>query len=213
MIRVLVISEVLLICNIVASILKEEKDIKVVGCVTTLEEAMAQIDQCNIALVGATLPNEETLQFIQKLTKADSSARVVVMGLPKSEDIIVEYIEAGITGYVLHDESADELVDKIRAVAKGEATVSPNVVTALMERIVKLKAMCDDIENDAQFSELTPREREVLELLEQGLSNQEIARRLVIEVGTVKNHVHNILKKLDLNSRRDLTVRNSVKGA
>jgi DNA-binding NarL/FixJ family response regulator len=211
MIRVLVISEVLLICNIVASILKEEKDIKVVGCVTTLEEAMAQIDQCNIALVGATLPNEETLQFIRKLTKADSSARVVVMGLPKSEDVIVEYIEAGITGYVLHDESADELVDKIRAVAKGEATVSPNVVAALMERIVRLKEMCDDIENDTQLSELTPREREVLELLGQGLSNQEIARRLVIEVGTVKNHVHNILKKLDLNSRRDLMVRNSVK--
>ena len=213
MIRVLVISEVLIICNIVASILKEEKDIKVVGCVTTLEEAVAQIDQCNIALVGATLPNEETLQFIRKLTKTDSSARVVVMGLPKSEEVIVEYIEAGITGYVLHDESADELVDKIRAVAKGEATVSPNIVAALMERIVKLKAMCDDVENDAQLSELTPREREVLELLEQGLSNQEIARRLVIEVGTVKNHVHNILKKLDLNSRRDLTVRNSVKNS
>ena len=213
MIRVLVISEVLLICNIVASILKEEQGIKVVGCVTTLEEAMGQIDQCNIALVGATLPNEETLQFIRKLTKADSSAKVVVMGLPKSEEVIVEYIEAGITGYVLHDDSADELVDKIRAVAKGEATVSPNVVAALMERIVKLKEMCDDIENDAQLSELTPREREVLDLLEQSLSNQEIARQLVIEVGTVKNHVHNILKKLDLNSRRDLTVRNSVKNA
>jgi DNA-binding NarL/FixJ family response regulator len=213
MIRVLVISEVLLICNIVASILKEEQDIKVVGCVTTLEEAMAQIDQCNIALVGATLPNEETLQFIRKLTKADSPARVVVMGLPKSEEVIVEYIEAGITGYVLHDESADELVDKLRAVAKGEATVSPNVVAALMERIVKLKEMCDDIENDAQLSELTPREREVLELLEQGLSNQDISSRLVIEVGTVKNHVHNILKKLDLNSRRDLMVRNSVKNS
>ena len=213
MIHVLVISEVLLICNIVASILKEEQDIKVVGCVTTLEEAMAQIDQCNIALIGATLPNEETLQFIRKLTKAGSSASVVVMGLPESEEVIVEYIEAGITGYVLHDDSADELVDKIRAVAKGEATVSPNVVAALMERIVKLKKMCDDIENDAQLSELTPREREVLDLLEQGLSNQEIARRLVIEVGTVKNHVHNILKKLDLNSRRDLTVRSSVKNA
>src|SRR5688572_26717026 len=99
MIRVLVISEVLLICNIVASILKEEEDIKVVGCVTTLEEARAQIAQCNIALVGATLPNEETLQFIRKLAEADSSVSVVVMGLPKSEEVIVEYIEAGITGY------------------------------------------------------------------------------------------------------------------
>jgi two-component system, NarL family, nitrate/nitrite response regulator NarL len=213
MVRVLVISEVLLICNIVASMLKEEQDIKVVGCVTTLKEAMAKIDRCDIALIGATIPNKETLQFVRKLTKADSSARVVVMGLPESEEVIVEYIEAGITGYVLHDESTDELVDKIRAVAKGEALVSPNVVTALMERIVKLKEMCDDKENDAELSDLTPREREVLDLLEQSLSNQEIARRLVIEVGTVKNHVHNILKKLDLNSRRDLTVRNSVKNA
>ncbi len=211
MIRVLVISELLLICNIVASMLKEEKDIRVTGCVTSLEEARAKIEQCDIALVGATLPNEETLEFIRKLTRTASSARVVVMGVPESEEVIVDYIEAGIAGYVLHDDSADELVDKIRAVAKGEAPVSPNVVTALMERIVRLKEMCDDRENEGQLSELTPREREVLDLLEQGLSNQEIANRLVIEVGTVKNHVHNILKKLDLNSRRDLTALNSVK--
>jgi DNA-binding NarL/FixJ family response regulator len=213
MIGVLVVDEILLICNVVASMLREEKDIHVVGCATTVEEATEQIQQVDIALVSTTIADKDIFQLVRTLAKTENSPKVVVMGVPESEEIILQYIEAGVAGYVLRDDSADDLVEKIRAVARGEAPVSPQIVAALMERVAELKRLCDDVDNDTSLSTLTAREREVLDLLEQGLTNQEIANQLVIEVGTVKNHVHSILKKLNLDSRRDLVLRNSVKGS
>lgn len=213
MIRVLVIDEILLICNVVASMLKEEKDIDVIGCATTVEEAMDQSHPYDVALISTTVADTDGLHQISTLAGAEISPKIIVMGVPESEEIILQYIEAGAAGYVLRDDSADDLVEKIRAVARGEAGISSHIVAALMERVAELKRLCDDTTNDETLSSLTAREREVLTLLEQGLTNQEIANQLVIEVGTVKNHVHSVLKKLNLDSRRDLVLRNSIKSS
>jgi DNA-binding NarL/FixJ family response regulator len=206
MIRVLIIDEVPLICSVLASMLKEEPDLEVVGCATTLEEAKLYLEQCDLAMVSTTMPDDAALQLIRSLAKADSSVKVVAIGLAESEEIIIPYIEAGIAGYVLRDDSVEELLQKIRAIYGGEAPVSSQIAAALMQRVAELKELCPDAAGDPESLEaLTPREREVLDLLQQNRSNQEIAERLVIELGTVKNHVHNILKKLNLTSRRDVT--------
>ena len=116
----------------------------------------------------------------------------------------MRYIEAGALGYVLRTDSVAELLHNIRAAFKENALVSPSVAAALMARIAELSEKLTDLGVDASdYEELTPREKEILNYIAAGLTNQEIADLLVIEVGTVKNHVHNILNKLNVHSRQD----------
>jgi DNA-binding NarL/FixJ family response regulator len=126
------------------------------------------------------------------------------VGLPESKYAILQYVMAGASGYVLQDVSVEELVKNIEAVQDDEALVSPSMASALMDQVAELAQISAHpyLQPDA-YSELTPRELDVLELIGDGLTNQEIADKLFIEVGTVKNHVHNILKKLDAASRED----------
>jgi DNA-binding NarL/FixJ family response regulator len=204
MIRVFIIDEVPLISGVLATILQEEPDIKVVGCATSLDEAVSLLKNGDVALVSTTMPGNSALNLIQSLAKVQSSIKVVAIGLPDSEETILLYVEAGIDGYVLRDDSVDELLQKIRAAHKGEAAISSQIAAALMQRVAELKEQCDDEADPESLQTLTPRETEVLDLLQKQLSNQEIADRLVIELGTVKNHVHSVLKKLNLNSRYDV---------
>jgi DNA-binding NarL/FixJ family response regulator len=114
------------------------------------------------------------------------------------------YIEAGAAGYVLKEASVEDLVENIRAVADGQALVSPVIARTLMERVADLVRICDDLGiTVGGIAELTRRETEVLELIAQGKTNQEIADEMIIELGTVKNHVHNLLKKLNVSNRAE----------
>jgi DNA-binding NarL/FixJ family response regulator len=97
----------------------------------------------------------------------------------------------------------DELLRNIRAAYRGEALVSPEIAGALMSRVTELAQIFAEVTSIPESVELTSREHEVLKLVAKDLSNQEIADRLVIEVGTVKNHVHSILQKLNASSRED----------
>ncbi|MCA9873960.1 MAG: response regulator transcription factor, partial [Anaerolineales bacterium] len=117
------------------------------------------------------------------------------------------YIEAGAAGYILQNESVEEMMQKLVAAHEDRAIIAPTVAAALMERLSQLtnrQLPMSYIEaRESQFGELTPREQEVLQLITQGCTNQEIANELVVECGTVKNHVHNILKKLEVNNRHE----------
>jgi DNA-binding NarL/FixJ family response regulator len=206
MIGVLVVNKSSLMCSVTAAALKHEPDIRVVGLATDVGEALDLIwtCHCDLVLANVNLPNDGTLKLIRG-AKAFSSVKVLVVGLTKAEEeVILRYIEAGAAGYVLGEDSLEDLLKNIRAVYHGEALVSPEVAAAMISRIAELAEPYSTIEPGRdEVTELTPREREVLDLIGEGLSNQEIAVRLVIEVGTVKNHVHNILRKLDMSSRQD----------
>ena len=126
------------------------------------------------------------------------------MGLAESREEILRYVEAGAAGYILQDDSVDDLLAKVRTTHGGEAIISPEIAAALMSRVAELAQSPSKPEaGQADPAELTSREREILELIGEDLTNQEIAERLVVEVGTVKNHVHNILQKLNVSSRRE----------
>jgi DNA-binding NarL/FixJ family response regulator len=122
------------------------------------------------------------------------------MGLAHTQQAIVQCVEAGVAGYVLKDSPLDDLLRAVRTAAGTEGLAAPAAVMALGEPLA-LEGCADSEFGEPQS--LTRREREVLSLVQQGLTNQEIAESLVIERGTVKNHVHNILRKLNVNSRRD----------
>jgi DNA-binding NarL/FixJ family response regulator len=204
MIRVLIVEEVRAICEIIATVLRAEPDVEIAGCATQLEEAVAYLGDCDVVLVNTTLHNEASARMIRTLRKLAPKVKIVVMGLVRSQHAILQCIEAGVSGYVLKDSSFEELLKNIRAAYNNEALVSPPIAAALMSYVAELVGF--DPAGDQELcapQSLTRREREVLNLVQQGLTNQEIAESLVIELGTVKNHVHNILRKLNVNSRRD----------
>lgn len=206
MIRVLTVHEIRLMCEVIAASLKSDPTIEVVGCATTLEEAQAIGPHCDVILVSSALPNGGALA-VTRAFKSFPSVAVVVLGLPESEPAILPFIEAGAVGYVCRENSADELLETVRSVSAGEARVSPAVAAALIARMSELadwvKQSNGALEGCETRANLTERECQVLALVAEGCSNQEIAQQLTIELGTVKNHVHNILRKLNVASREE----------
>jgi DNA-binding NarL/FixJ family response regulator len=204
MIRVLVVHQTKLIANIIASVLSEEPDFHVVGRTSSIDEALALLERtnCNMVLVSARLPQNGALELTEAVSQKAPEIVVLVFGLPESESLILQYVMAGASGYVLQDVSAGRLFENIRAAHQDKALISPTVAAALMTQIAELaKVSARNNLDPLAVQELTPREQEVLELIGEGLTNQEIGEQLFIEVGTVKNHVHNLLKKLDVGSR------------
>ena len=190
--------------NVIASALEDEPDIKVVACVTSLDEAMEIVREkdVDVALVSIRLADQGALKLIRAITEVAPDTKILALGLTDEKKRVLRYVEAGAAGYILKDDSLEELIEKVRAAQENEVFVSPKIAAAMMERITDLAQKFSDVENAViDDADLTPRELEVLELIGEGLTNQQIAKQLVIEVGTVKNHVHSILEKLNVGSR------------
>ncbi|MDX1377384.1 MAG: response regulator transcription factor [Anaerolineales bacterium] len=203
-INVLLVNEIRLIGNIIIAALEDEPDINVIDCVTSPEEAIkvVQENEVDAVLVSTRLANQGALKLTSAIAEMEPTTKVLALGLSEEKKHVLRYVEAGAAGYVLKDDSLDDLVNTVRSVQHGKMPVSPKIATAMMERLSSLAQIFSDIENStADTAGLTSRETEVLELIGQGLTNQQIAEHLVIEIGTVKNHVHNILEKLNVSSR------------
>lgn len=206
MIRILVVHPTRLVGSLYGSVFDDRPNMEVIGLTTTVEDALKQLErrECNIVLASATLADNGALLLTKEISRNHPDVKVLVVGLPKSKSAILQYVMAGASGYVLQDVTVDDLIKNVKAVQEDKALVSPSMAAAFMEHIAELAHIsAGPYVQPSAYSELTPRELEVLELISEGLSNQEIADRLFIEVGTVKNHVHNVLKKLDVANRED----------
>lgn len=213
MIRVLVVHEHHLIGDIIKTVLQGNRDIRVGGYRDSVDDALdfLETEPCDIVVVSITLPENAALRLARALKEKGDGVKVLVTDLINSKAAILHCIEEGATGYVYENESLHTLIEKIHALYNNEFPVQPPIAAGLIARINELKRM-NDAESMHQLSnrrnqceELTAREREVLHLMASGRSNQEIAATLFIEVGTVKNHVHNIFRKLDIQSREHAT--------
>lgn len=131
------------------------------------------------------------------------AAKLIVVGLEREDESVVDFIEAGAGGYVLKGSSPRELVAVIRAAQQGLATCSPRIVASVLARISALSRRAGPAPDLSAIAPLTLREREILSLLAAGLGNKEAGRSLHITVQTVKNHVHRILEKLGVHRRRE----------
>jgi len=204
MIRVLIVNEVRLLANIIASVLEDEDDIEVVGCSPSFEEALPMIEHndIDVVLIRLKTHDENALLLTKKIDQASAKADLVVYGLSGAEDHILPFIEAGADGIVKEKDGVEDLIKTIRLAKQGKAKFSPEVTRSLIDRISELSRLNVKPELNALPTEdLTNRELEVLTCLGKNMTNKEIAEELVIEVGTVKNHVHHILNKLDVNTR------------
>lgn len=158
----------------------------------------------DLVLISSRLPEQGTIKLTNLLIQDTPAIKIIILGITETRESILKYVEAGATGYVLKESSLDELLTTIRAVYNGKALISPDIAAALIQRVSEFaQVFAQTGMNPPESLNLTAREYEVLELLSQNLSNQEIAKRLVIETGTVKNHVHSILNKLGVVRREE----------
>lgn len=147
----------------------------------------------NIVLVD--LATDRALPTVAWMLEVSTELPVVALTVPNEEDAIVRCLEAGATGYITREGSFSDLKMTIKSTADGELRCSPRIARKLARRL-RRQQVADVYENS-----LSPRETEVLRLIEKGMSNKQIARSLGIEVATVKNHVHRILEKLGVSRR------------
>lgn len=208
MIRTLIVDDNRITGTVLAAVLAEEPDIDIAGVASAIEEVTEKIARCDVIIVSTGIPEESALEIARLSVTCSTPVKTLVMGIPESEDVILRYIEAGAAGFVLKDDSVESLVDTMHAVYNNEAIIPPNLAAKLMHRVAELARAYDGFSGlESEMNEdLTRREQEVLDLICEGRTNQEIADTLIIELGTVKNHVHNILKKLNVNSRREAAV-------
>lgn len=156
----------------------------------------------DVVLIDAQLDGEAAKARVKEMGETWREARIIVHGLDREDERVVDFVEAGALGYALSGTSPDELFELIRAVHEGLTFCSPRVMTSIVARISKL-AQDEPWPPSPPAEPLTPREREILGLMARGLANKEIGRSLRVTVQTVKNHVHNVLKKLGARRRRD----------
>ncbi len=204
MIKILLVIELRLIANIFAEVLEEEADFMIVGRSENAEGALKIIQDrhVDVALVSVGLPGQGAVELTRAIVDGAPNTKVLALGLADDTDDVLKYIETGASGYILKDSSLLDLIEIMRSTQRGEAQVSAKMAGAMMERLSSLAKMFSTTEtNFMDDVRLTPREREVLHCIGQGCTNQEIAATLLVELGTVKNHVHNILEKLNVSNR------------
>lgn len=203
-IRVLVVDDHLMFAQAMVKALEAEQDIEIVGSVGTAAQARASVasKRPDIVLMDYQLPDANGAQTTQAIRDEAPDTKVIMVTSFDDEQILVAAIEAGCAGFVTKHKAIDEVVAAVRAVDQGEALISAAMLARLLPRLSRSYR--------GLGSDLTPREREVLDLVAQGLSNRAIADRLVISPHTVRNHVQNLLTKLQGHSKLE-AVANAVR--
>ncbi|MFB7632286.1 response regulator [Streptomyces sp. NPDC056149] len=203
-IRVLLADDEEMVRHGVRLILRHADDIDVVAEAADGQQAVAEAaaQRPDVALVDIRMPVCDGLSAIEPLLALEPAPRVVMLTTFGDEDNVVRALGAGASGFLLKDEGPQELIRAVRAAAAGDAVLSPGVTGSVIARMLRGGAgTVAPTAGDDRIDRLTSREREVLAMLGEGLSNQDIAQRLGIGVGTVKTHVGAILEKTGSTSR------------
>ena len=198
-IRVLIVTDVKLYQQGLQRILEDQGGLTSCGAAATSGEALNTIESCQPDVALVDLAMQDSHGVIRHIVQSNPAPKVLVMGISETDNDIISCAEAGAAGYVTRDSSAQDLLRCVTAVVSNEMDCSPRVAALLMRRISMMSATT----TVAAQSGLTPREMDILGLIEEGLSNKQIARRLNIGVSTVKNHVHNVLAKLHVTRRAE----------
>jgi DNA-binding NarL/FixJ family response regulator len=203
--RIVIVADVRLYRDGLSEGLRGSGSIDVVGSAASFEHAVdvARRERPDVVLLD--MYPAWSLALTRRLRRGPRGPAVVALAVPESESAVVAFAEAGVAGFVPRGASLVELVEIVSIVWRGGAACSPRVAASLLRRIVAQAG--DGPAAPVPPVRLTSRESEVLALLEEGLSNKEIAARLYIEVATVKNHVHNVLGKLGVHRRTEAAAR------
>ena len=197
-IRVLLCDDQALVRGGFRMILEARPDIEVVG---EAEDGLQAVDEVraldpDVVLMDVRMPNLNGIEATRRIVSSGSAARVLILTTFDPDEYVYEAIRAGASGFLLKDVEPEELVDAIRVVAAGNALLGSTVTQRLLERFAG-----SGVAQPPSLDDLTERELEILRLLAGGLSNAEVAERLVVSETTVKTHVSSILRKLGVRDR------------
>jgi DNA-binding NarL/FixJ family response regulator len=209
-IRVLLVDDQELVRTGFRMVLADEDGIEVVGEAGNGREAISAAERYrpDVIVMDIRMPVMDGVEATRRITSSDVEAagpRVLVLTTFDADEHVVDALRAGASGFLLKDVTPADFVNAIRVVAAGDALIAPSVTRRLLDRFARLPLPSDAAHGDV-LNQLTEREIEVLKLVAEGLSNREIADRLVLAEPTVKTHVSHLLLKLDLRDRAQLVV-------
>lgn len=198
--RLVIHSHIRIYREALASLLGTQREFEVVAVTAAMSECLFAVRRTAAEMLLLDTGAPEALELARRQERSAHSPRVIALGLPEDDDAVVAFAEAGMAAYVAREDSAADLVETMYGAARGEAHCSSRAAGLLLRRVATLAAdRREPVQRPA--IRLTRRELEIGELVDAGLSNKQIALRLGIELPTVKNHVHNILEKLDVARR------------
>jgi DNA-binding NarL/FixJ family response regulator len=200
-VRVLVVDDDDLMRAGLRAVLSSDDSIEVVGEAIDGRDAIGRVGRLkpDVVLMDVRMPRLDGISATREIAEAAGDARVLIVTTFEDDDYIFGALSAGASGFLLKRTRPEDLIAAIHTVAGGEALLAPSVTRRVLDRMAQ--APRGAVRDEARLDELTAREREVLELLARGLSNQEIADTLVIEHSTAKTHVKRILMKLGVRDR------------
>lgn len=204
-ITVLIASGVRLYSEGLCRCLRDEGSTAVVGTCRDPHELLALVDLHQPAAVILDQALPAGLELVRKLQRSCPPPSVVALGMPDQEDMLLQWAEAGVAGFVQREASMEDLVETLTCAVRGELRCSPQFAGRLLGRLRQHEHVNLPIPVDE--NPLTPRECEIVRLIDRGLSNKAIAAALGIELATVKNHVHNLLEKLHVHRRGEAAAR------
>jgi two-component system, NarL family, nitrate/nitrite response regulator NarL len=194
---IFIVSDVRFYREGLGQVLASTDEIVLLGTAAATDEGLRVVARDRPDVVLVDMATADGIWMAQQIADSMPGTKIVALAVPRAEEELIVLVEAGVFGYVAREQSVDEVVAAIRSVVREEMVGSAKLRTLVVKRV---RALASDLQPAAN-ARLTPREREILDLIAMGLSNKEIAGELHIEQSTVKNHVHNILDKLHVQTR------------
>jgi len=186
-----------------AAMIKKQKDMNVVETIGNGENILAIIKKYKpeVLLLDLGLRSRSSMHLVKLVKKNHPAVRVIVMDLIPLQADVFNFVQAGVSGFILKDATVNDFLKTIRSVAKGLQVLPPNLTGSLFSQIVEHAINGANPSAVIDSVRMTKRERQVIELISEGHTNKEIAQKLHLSTYTIKSHVHNILEKLALSTR------------
>lgn len=202
-IKILLIEDNRLLREGISAMLKKQDDMHVVATVGDGQNILNMVDKSkpNIVLLDLGLRSQNSHHIVKLIKENYEGTKVIVMDLIPSQSDVLEYVQAGVAGFILKDANIADFYRTIRSVYQGVQILPPSLTDSLFTQIIEHAMNGNKPSKVFEAVRMTKRERQVIELIADGLTNKEIAQNLHLSTFTVKSHVHNILEKLALNSR------------
>jgi two-component system, NarL family, nitrate/nitrite response regulator NarL len=201
--RILIVDDHILFREGLAGLLRSQPDMDVIGECGSVQEAMdtARTVRPDVILMDFSLPDGTGLEATRAILAEQPNLQIIFLTVHDNDERLIAAMRAGAKGYLLKNLSVNKLLASLRALERGEAAISRTMMARILEEFAISTPPAST--SPSPLIGLTSREIEVLKELADGITNQEIAARLYISENTVKNHIHNILEKLNLNNRRE----------
>jgi DNA-binding NarL/FixJ family response regulator len=204
--RVLIADDDDLVRAGLVEVLSNDPTIDIVGQAATGREAIERARRLapDVVLMDVRMPDLDGIAATGELSRVASSARVLILTTFEQDDYVFGALHAGASGFLLKRARPEELIAAVHTIAAGDSLLSPSVTRRVIDRMAQQPI--PELTDQAKLDELTPREREVLQLIARGLSNREIAAALVVEEATIRSHIRRILMKLELRDRVQIVI-------